>query len=105
MDTYYISTFMKNRLIKVKLTPNLDMITANGKFLSTHHTVPTCSLARVSSLTGMDRCIQYWKFKINSIFLSPLRKASILKGESNAERVKSKVLMVNPTTMDERNSL
>ena len=70
----------------MKLTPNLDMITANGKVLATYHTVPTCSLARVSLLTGMDRCIQYWKLKINNIFLFTLRKTSILKGELNAKR-------------------
>ncbi|HEY0579887.1 MAG TPA: hypothetical protein VGC75_04195 [Candidatus Nitrosocosmicus sp.] len=70
----------------MKLTPNLDMITANGKVLATYHTVPTCSLARVSLLTGMDRCIQYWKFKINGILLFTLRKASILIGELNAEK-------------------
>jgi hypothetical protein len=62
------------------------MITANGKVLATYHTVPTCALARVALLTGMDGCFQYWKLKIINMFLFTLRKASILKAELNAER-------------------
>jgi hypothetical protein len=38
-------------------TPNLDMISKEGKILTNYHTGPVCSPARVAFLTGVDNHI------------------------------------------------
>ncbi len=38
-------------------TPNLDALTKEGKILTNYHTIPVCSPARVSLLTGVDHHI------------------------------------------------
>ena len=38
-------------------TPNLDVLAKNSKILTNYHTMPTCSPARVSLLTGVDNHI------------------------------------------------
>ncbi|HEX2406554.1 MAG TPA: sulfatase-like hydrolase/transferase, partial [Nitrososphaeraceae archaeon] len=38
-------------------TPNLDNLANEGKILTNYHTMPVCSPARVSLLTGVDNHI------------------------------------------------
>jgi hypothetical protein len=38
-------------------TPNLDALAKEGKILTNYHTIPVCSPARVSLLTGVDHHI------------------------------------------------
>ena len=38
-------------------TPNLDKLANEGKILTNYHTMPVCSPARVSLLTGVDNHI------------------------------------------------
>jgi hypothetical protein len=38
-------------------TPNLDALAKDGKILTNYHTMPTCSTARASFLTGVDNHI------------------------------------------------
>jgi Sulfatase len=38
-------------------TPNLDAIAKDGKILTNYHTMPVCSPARISFLTGVDNHI------------------------------------------------